>query len=333
MRATTKQLRGALLRSVSRSFYLSIRFLPSKLRDPIALSYLLARATDTIADTAEVEPSERMRHLETLARLIQGQGDRNAARTLIAAFAPLQKDTAERTLIEQLPKCLQWLDLMATEDRADIREVLAKINEGQILDVERFGSSATVTALKTADDLDRYTYLVAGCVGEFWTAICSRHLPEFSKQSGQHMKALAVEYGKGLQLINVLRDIGADLQAGRCYLPADELHSLGMTPADLRQKAALAQPVFEQWRQRAETGISAGVDYACAIQPWRVRLATVVPALIGARTLALLRDAGSEAIAQRVKVPRAEVHRILFACTTRLASPGAMQRLFARLSA
>ncbi len=333
MSATTKQLRGALLRSVSRSFYLSIRFLPSKLRDPIALAYLLARATDTIADTAELEPAERMSHLETLARLIQGQGDRNAARTLIVAFAPLQKDTAERTLIEQLPNCLQWLDLMATEDRADIREVLAKINEGQILDVKRFGSSATVTALKTAADLDRYTYLVAGCVGEFWTAICSRHLPEFSKQSGQHMKTLAVEYGKGLQLINVLRDIGADLQAGRCYLPADELHSLGMTPADLQQKAALAQPVLEQWRQRAEKGISAGIEYACAIQPWRVRLATVLPALIGARTLALLRDAGSEAIAHRVKVPRAEVRRILFACTTRLASPGAIQRLFARLSA
>ena len=331
MSAITSQLRGALLRSVSRSFYLSIRFLPAKLRDPIALAYLLARATDTIADTAELEPSERMRHLETLARLIQGQGDRNAARTLIVAFARLQKNTAERTLIEQLPNCLQWLDLMATGDRADIREVLAKINEGQILDVERFGSSATVTALMTAADLDRYTYLVAGCVGEFWTAICSRHLPEFSKQSGQHMKTLAVEYGKGLQLINVLRDIGADLQAGRCYLPADELHSLGMTPADLRQKAALAQPVFEQWRQRAETGISAGVDYACAIQPWRVRLATVLPALIGARTLALLRDTGVAAFDRKVKVSRGEVRGILLTLFATFASPGAIRKLFAQL--
>jgi len=331
MSATTKQLRGALLRSVSRSFYLSIRFLPAKLRDPIALAYLLARATDTIADTAELEPSERMSHLEALARLIQGQGDRNAARTLIVAFAPLQKDTAERTLIEQLPNCLQWLNLMTTEDRADIREVLAKINEGQILDVERFGSSATVTALKTAADLDRYTYLVAGCVGEFWTAICSRHLPGFSKQSGQHMKTLAVEYGKGLQLINVLRDIGADLLAGRCYLPADELHSLGITPADLRQKAALAQPVLEQWRQRAEKGISAGIEYACAIQPWRVRLATVLPALIGARTLALLRDTGVAAFDRKVKVSRGEVRGILLTLFATFASPGAIRKLFAQL--
>jgi phytoene/squalene synthetase len=37
--------------SVSRSFYLTIRFLPRPLREPVGLAYLLARATDTIADT------------------------------------------------------------------------------------------------------------------------------------------------------------------------------------------------------------------------------------------------------------------------------------------
>ena len=39
---------------VSRSFYLSISILPKPLRDPVALGYLLARASDTIADTAEL---------------------------------------------------------------------------------------------------------------------------------------------------------------------------------------------------------------------------------------------------------------------------------------
>ncbi len=332
MSAITSQLRGALLRSVSRSFYLSIRFLPSKLRDPIALAYLLARATDTIADTAELEPAERMSHLETLARLIQRQGDRNAARTLIVAFAPLQKDTAERTLIEQLPNCLQWLDVMASEDRTDIREVLAKINEGQILDVEGFGDSTAVHAVATAAELDRYTYLVAGCVGEFWTAICSRHLPEFTKQPVQHMKTLGVEYGKGLQLINILRDIGPDLRAGRCYLPADELHSLGATPADIQQQPALSLPLWEQWRQRAENGISAGIEYACAIQPWRVRLATVLPALIGARTLALMRHGGAAAFDRKVKVRRPEIRTILLTMFATFAAPRAIRAKFADLS-
>ena len=42
-----------MLRSVSRSFYLSLRILPAALREPLSLAYLLARATDTIADTPE----------------------------------------------------------------------------------------------------------------------------------------------------------------------------------------------------------------------------------------------------------------------------------------
>ncbi|MGZ5554019.1 MAG: squalene/phytoene synthase family protein, partial [Chthoniobacterales bacterium] len=60
------QLRGPILRAVSRSFYLSIRLLPAKLRDPIALAYLLARATDTIADTSEISAALRAEELEKL---------------------------------------------------------------------------------------------------------------------------------------------------------------------------------------------------------------------------------------------------------------------------
>src|ERR1700760_3969843 len=50
----------ALLRGVSRSFYLSVRFLPGRIRTAIALGYLLARASDTIADTNQLPPAERI---------------------------------------------------------------------------------------------------------------------------------------------------------------------------------------------------------------------------------------------------------------------------------
>src|ERR1700737_5478495 len=66
-------LRGSILAAVSRSFYLSIRLLPRKLRDPVSLGYLLARASDTIADTTEVPIDLRTENLGPLARGIQGQ--------------------------------------------------------------------------------------------------------------------------------------------------------------------------------------------------------------------------------------------------------------------
>jgi len=322
------EMRGPLLRSVSRSFYLSIRLLPAKVRDPVALAYLLARATDTIADTTEVEANVRVRELANLAAMIQE--DRAAGS--IGGFASLQKNPAERALIESVPHCLQWLAAIGKGDRANIRGVLASINEGQALDVQRFGDPAQITALQTAADLDRYTYLVAGSVGEFWTDVCFRQLRDFTATARTEMVSSGVAYGKGLQLVNILRDLGADLRAGRCYLPAEELHSLGLTPQDLKREPSRALPLVQAWRVRAEQGIAAGIAYSCAVRPWRARLATALPALIGARTLALLREAGPSIFTTKVKVSRAEIRQIVLHATLTLASPSSLQKAFRTLS-
>ena len=50
-------LLGGLLRDVSRSFYKTLAILPGSIRPQISLAYLLARTTDTIADT-EIVPVE-----------------------------------------------------------------------------------------------------------------------------------------------------------------------------------------------------------------------------------------------------------------------------------
>ena len=328
--ASIARLRGPILRSVSRSFYLSIRLLPSTLRDPIALAYLLARATDTIADTAEISAAVRAEQLAHLAHLIQQDAAPGAE--AFGEFAALQKNDDERVLIESLPACFHWLAAMSVADQRDIRKVLRAINEGQTLDVQRFGDAREIVALATAAELDRYTYLVAGCVGEFWTTTCFRHLPSFSSESEQTMIERGIAYGKGLQLINILRDVGADLRAGRCYLPAEELHSLGISTADLASNPGAAEPLLARWRERAEEGIAAGIEYACAIRSARVRLATVLPALIGARTVALLKNAGSAVFTEKIKVPRAEVRQILLRTTASLASPRVLRRLVAHLS-
>ena len=302
------------------------------MRDPIALAYLLARATDTIADTAEIDSEVRLERLRELAALIQ-ESERPFLAEPFQAFAARQTDAGERALILRLPDCLAWLRASPEEDRAQIRQVLRWINEGQTLDVMRFRNPAELRALETAAELDRYTYLVAGSVGEFWTAICFQHLPQFSHETSATMQSWGVAYGKGLQLINILRDAGGDLRGGRCYLPAEELRAAGLAPEDLHGAPAAVEPVLQVWRERAEKGMEAGVEYACAIRPWRVRLATVLPALIGARTLALLRAAGPQAFERRVKMERAEVRGILFGLVSRLASPAAIREMFARLRA
>jgi farnesyl-diphosphate farnesyltransferase len=325
-------LRGSILASVSRSFYLSIRLLPKKLRDPVSLGYLLARASDTIADTTDVPIDLRTEKLKLLARGIQGEALGDAIVGLSATLAPLQKNKAERALIESLQPCLDWLEQSDVLDREEVRAVLEQINRGQILDLERFRDPKQIVALETSAELDEYTYLVAGSVGEFWTRLCFRHLPKFTVRSEDEMLGMAKRYGMGLQLINILRDAGADLRAGRCYFPNEDLAVAAMEPSQILREPERFQPIYRKWREKAERGIEAGLQYARAIRNRRVRTATVLPALIGTRTLALLRDAGATALRRHIKVPRRKVRAIVGSLIFGFGSRSRIESLYRELS-
>jgi farnesyl-diphosphate farnesyltransferase len=319
---------NSILRSVSRSFYLSIRILPARLRRPIGLAYLLARTTDTVADTASISRELRLQKLAQLSQVINGDVAASEIVDLIGSFAPLQENAAERTLVESTPECLSHLDQLDPADREEVQSLLQKIIRGQTLDLERFGEPTEVPALATAAELDEYTYLVAGCVGEFWTRLCLRHLRNFSQLSEEEMLALGKAYGMGLQLVNILRDAGSDLRAGRCYFPADELAAVGLKPSQIVQQPDRFLPVYAKWLDQAASGLSAGMRYSLAICNRRVRAATALPAIIGDRTLALLREAGPTVLHRTVKVPRSEVRAQIGQLAITLASRRMIEKMF-----
>src|SRR5689334_12947118 len=130
-------LLGATLRDVSRSFYVSIKLLPKDLRRPVGLGYLLARATDTLADTPQAPADIRAAGLRDLAAAIQNESRSASVVELINSFTPLQTNESEKVLIQSLPQCLLMLDDLDEADRKDVRQVLATINRGQMLDIER----------------------------------------------------------------------------------------------------------------------------------------------------------------------------------------------------
>ena len=325
-------LRGPILRRVSRSFFVSIFLLPKKLRNPVALGYLLARASDTIADTSELPIELRLENLQLLAGAIQGESLQDAIIDLSVSLSPLQKNESERALIESLPSCLDWLDQTEGSERQQVRTVLEKINRGQILDVERFRDLKQVVALETAAELDEYTYLVAGSAGEFWTRICFQRLRKFSARGDNEMLQLGKRYGQGLQLINILRDAGDDLRSGRCYFPMEELAVAALEPSQIVREFQRFLPIYRKWREKAEQGIKAGIEYCDAVRNRRVRIATVLPALIGARTLALLREAGGTVLHRHVKVSRKEVRAIMISLSSSLGSRSRIETLFRELS-
>ena len=317
-----------ILRSVSRSFYLSIRFLPAQLREPIALAYLLARTTDTVADAAQISGDVRIETLKLLSNGIQGTASGDVVAQPIASFVSVHENESERRLLESLPEYLACLEAMAHADRNEIRVVLEKIVRGQMLDLQRFDTPQEIHALGTAADLDEYTYLVAGCVGEFWTRLCFRHVRQFASGSEDEMLALGRRYGMALQLINVLRDAGSDLRAGRCYFPENELNAAHLMPSQIVSEPQRFQPIYQTWLEKAKTGLVFGMEYSRAINNRRVRAATVLPALIGARTLALLDAAGPAALQRAVKIPRREVRAMILSLAMTIVSRRKMDAIF-----
>lgn len=310
---TTADLGGPLLASVSRSFYLTIRILPKQLRTPIGLAYLLARATDTIADTAGPSAETRLRHLKTFGEMIEGERSGNLA-ALRRDIQPAHR--GERDLIAQLDRCLAWLDSLEAQDRDEIVDVLKKIVKGQARDLERFGNgNGEVVALHSRAELDEYTYLVAGCVGEFWTRICLARLRNYAALDRHALCELAASYGKGLQLVNILRDLPADLRAGRCYLPEDELRAADILPAMLLAQPARCRPVFDRWVAQAAAHLEDGRRYITVLLPPRLRAGCFLPWYLGEKTLALMRRQPPLETGAKLKVSRGTVRAALaFAC-------------------
>lgn len=323
----------ALLRGVSRSFYLSIRVLPRSLRRPVAIAYLLARAADTLADTGAMAAATRRQHLEAWAAAIDGRPPFGGVAEIAMACAPSQHDPRERALVEALPRCLAWLNALPPADQGDVRTVLRHITAGQLLDLDRFKEGAGLQALATAAELDDYCYRVAGSVGEFWTRIGERHLADFARLPSPRMHELGRRYGMALQLVNILRDAAADLAAGRCYFPGDALREAGLEPADILREPRRFEGIWQYWHAQARRGIEDGMQYADAVNGRRMRAASALPALLAARTLGLLDEAGPERLRRQVKMPRREVRAVASRLLVTFVARRPLRSLFLRLNA
>ncbi len=323
----------SLLREGSRSFYLTLRVLPRRIRPQIGLAYLLARTSDTIADTEAVPLAQRLGALQALReRILALREDRLD----LAQLAQGQSLPAERRFLERSEDSLSLLQLLDAPDRERVQGVLNTIISGQELDLRRFAgaSAGHILALPAEVDLDDYTYRVAGCVGEFWTRMCRAHLfPEADLLEADFL-AKGVRFGKGLQLINILRDLPGDLRQGRCYLPAEALARAALEPSDLLRKEnePRARRCYHRYLALAESYLAEGWAYTNLIPRRfiRVRLACAWPLLIGRETLRLLHAGNPLDPSQRIKINRRQVRSILWRSLVCYPWPAAWNGLFSK---
>lgn len=183
----------------AKSFHFASRFLPLEKKQAIFALYDYCRHADNLVDERGDRPVSLVRNdLAELAREV----------TAIHRGTP---PTSER-----------WLALADTLQRYPVPLApLVELLDGVAMDLEPVAMQDFVT-------LHRYCRFVAGGVGLMLGPVLGAE-PDSFREAG-------VRLGIAMQLTNVLRDVGEDLDSGRVYLPADELAAFGLSRTTLEQR-------------------------------------------------------------------------------------------------
>ncbi len=338
---TASTLLSDILPRVSRSFYLSLRILPQTVHQSLGLAYLFCRAADTIADTTLLPRTQRLSHLDQY-RLAFSYADFSTLSAIQHELSGSQQNPAERELLLHLAECFTLLSSFEQADQQRIRELVLTLTQGMQMDLRVFPGEdegkdeSKIVALQTRTELDQYTYYVAGCVGEFWTKTIVAHRPALQHWQLPVMAERGIQFGKGLQLTNILRDLAQDLRLGRCYLPQKDLAALGVQPHDLMKPEAISRirPLLNELLELTLSYYQAGWAYTLALPKgeWRLRLSCAWPLLIGVSTLTLLRHS-SQLLdpSVRLKIARSQVYGIVVRSLLSIWSDRALRRHYVQL--
>jgi len=288
-----------LVRSVSRSLSLSLLALPNPKREVICLAYLLARLGDTLTDAGRWSTSERLKWLNALESAILSK----KPEVWIFDGSVGSVSASEAELILSASSLLQVYSRLDSQNHLRVDELLKTLFSAMRWDLNTFAAATNASAVWGCRDettFDWYCASIAGCVGRFWVQM-------FSLDSS--FEILAVEYGKALQRINVLRDAQEDWQRGRAYLPRSLFSQLDLVKAPWEQ--AGWKSLVTSYIQKTRSMLQIGANFCDAIPygSFRLRYASLLPLAIGWKTLIRLE---SEAFwRQTQKISRAEMRSIL----------------------
>ncbi|MGL4880818.1 MAG: 15-cis-phytoene synthase CrtB [Waterburya sp.] len=213
----------------AKTFYLGTLLMPTEKSKAIWAIYAWCRLTDELVDGTKARYTTK----ETLAEWEQ------QLESVFAGYALDETDVALVDTIQHYPMGIQ-----------PFRDMIA----GQRMDLER-------NRYQTFEELQLYCYRVAGTVGLMSNAVLgismdSNGVPWQRDQPIYVPTEEAIALGIAMQLTNILRDVGEDMQRDRIYLPLDDLHAFNYTEADL-----LAGVIDERWKALMKFQIKRAREY------------------------------------------------------------------------
>ena len=212
-----------ILRSVSRTFALTIPLLPPALEKVVGNTYLLCRIIDTVEDAAELSAETKNTLSNNFLQVVLGHA--SAETFVIPCLAALKNysNQDELDLIKHTPNVLNILHTCDLVQQAAVGQCIAIMSKG----MSHFHVKQSQSGLENLQEFEEYCYVVAGVVGEMLTTIFSHHSPKFASNI-QGKEYLAISFGQALQMTNILKDA-----------PIDSLRNVSWKPAEMSQRDLL----------------------------------------------------------------------------------------------
>ncbi len=189
----------------AKTFYLASMFLPKKQQKPIFAIYALLRTVDDVVDMAEVKFNNGLITSDEITKMLESWKSR-----LKACYAGN---------VDNDPIMMAWQDTLKSYSIP--MELPLDLMDGVAMDIE-------FKPFETFEELYVYCYKVAAVVGLMTSEIFGYS----DKQALEH----AIELGIAMQLTNILRDIGEDVDRGRIYLPLEDLRRFNYSREEFMQK-------------------------------------------------------------------------------------------------
>jgi len=325
-----------MLPKVSRTFALCIRLLPDRLEYPVLVAYLLCRIADTIEDSTTLKSLSRADLFRHFGRCLDQDGP--DAAPLRDAFAHPSND--EERLARSADIVLREFRQLPSEQQAAIRPWVKEMTEGMGEFAGRANASASgshLEALATVEDLDRYCYYVAGTVGHLLTALFRLDAPPRMQRRFHRLEDLATSFGLGLQLTNIIKDVGDDRRRGWSFVPRELCQIAGIRPEDLQDPnhRAAGRRVMRLLIDKAKHHLSDALRYVTVLprRQYGIRLFCLTSLYFAVRTLRLA-DADERLLdpGHKVKIDRVEVYRTVAVSRCIAASNVAVRAYFRMLA-
>ncbi len=291
-----------LLEQTSRTFAVGIRQLPGPLRRSVSIAYLLLRVSDYFEDNEGMASEDKVGYLEAWAAAITAEGLDEAG---FAGPAELDDRTPDHRAAREAQLILDAFRALDAPDRAVIGRHVADSTLGMARWVR------TGPRFETEEDLDDYMFEVAGRVGLLLTDLFALRYAAVERRA-EEMRRLGVEFGLGLQTVNVIRGMSSDPARGWIFLPRAFL------PEDLAPETLWSDPaggpaldLLDRLGAKATRHLASARDYVLGI-PRRahgVRVFCLLPLLFAVRTVERSRS-NPLVFTREVKLTRSEVRSI-----------------------